>query len=499
MSAELKRKEVDARGATRKTLLIKLLVALVLPTVAVFSLFGYVAYEQQREDLEAELGLRLKAVASAAATQLRGKYLGELVAGDEAENLYYEGGMRRLEQMRVATGVERLYVFDSEFRTRLDTSLAPIGAVQYQAEIDRGDVARVFAEATPATSLLFQGANGRHYKAGYAPVFMSADDQRVALVIGADAPAAFFDRLASMRKTLIAYGALLVAVVACVALLVGVRISRPVRLLAEEAERIGGGDLEHPIKVTSRDEIGFLAKTMETMRSDLRTRDERLQLMLAGIAHEVRNPLAGIELFCGILREDLEGDGEKLSHLRRIDTEISYLKVVVEDFLEYARRPELQLDAVNLTALVREVASLEEALACTANVELQLDLKEARCPGDSAQLRRAVINLVQNAIQASEPGRDAVRISLRCSESEALLVVANHGTVIAADVRERLFEPFFTTKQKGTGLGLAFVNEIATSHGGTIVCSSDEDAGTTFTLSLPLLGETTLEPPSSST
>tara|TARA_R110002096_G_scaffold77896_9_gene183420 strand:- start:1521 stop:3011 length:1491 start_codon:yes stop_codon:yes gene_type:complete len=470
----------------RKTLLLKLLVALVLPTVGVFSLFGYFAYELQREDLEAELGRRLQSVASAAATQLRGKYLEELVAGDEAENLYYEGGMRRLEQMRTATGVERLYVFDSEFRTRLDTGGAPIGATQFQAEIDRREVASVFTEAASATSLLFEGANGRYYKAGYAPVFMSADDARVALTIGADAPAEFFDRLAQLRKTLILYGALLVFVVACVAIFVGVRITRPVRLLAEAAERIGGGDLEHAIKVTSRDEIGFLASTMETMRSDLRTRDERMQLMLAGIAHEVRNPLAGIELFSGILREDLEGDDEKISHLRRIDKEISYLKVVVEDFLEYARRPELQLERVNMEALVREVADLEAGLLASANLELDLALEPVHCLGDLLQLRRAILNLMQNAIQAGEGSEAPIRVTLTRKGNMAAIAIQNKGAPIAEEALEHLFEPFFTTKQKGTGLGLAFVSEIAKDHGGTIVCTSDAKAGTCFTLTLPI-------------
>ncbi len=482
----------------RKTLLLKLLVALVLPTVGVFSLFAVFAYELQRQDLEAELGRRLESVASAAATQLRGKYLEELTAGDEADNLYYEGGMRRLEQMRSATGVERLYVFDRKFQTRLDTGGAPIGATQFQAEIDRGEVASVFKDANSATSLLFEGANGRAYKAGYAPVFMSADDPRVALAIGADAPAEFFERLGELRKTLILYGALLVFVVACVAIVVGVRITRPVRLLAEEAERIGSGDLEHRIPVTSRDEIGFLAATMETMRSDLQTRDERMQLMLAGIAHEVRNPLAGMELFSGILREDLEGDDEKLSHIKRIDKEISYLKVVVEDFLEYARRPELQMQDVDMAALVREVAELEAGLLSSAGLELELSLESVHCRGDSSQLRRAILNLLQNAIQAGEGSEKPVCITITRRGEDAAIAISNHGAPIPEDAREHLFEPFFTTKQKGTGLGLAFVSEIARDHGGTIECTSDSEAGTCFTMTLPIAPKANLHPAKSS-
>ena len=251
-------------------------------------------------------------------------------------------------------------------------------------------------------------------------------------------------------------------------------------------EIVRTGDLEHAIKVTSRDEIGFLASTMETMRSDLRTRDERMQLMLAGIAHEVRNPLAGIELFSGILREDLEGDDEKISHLRRIDKEISYLKVVVEDFLEYARRPELQLERVNMEALVREVADLEAGLLASANLELDLALEPVHCLGDLLQLRRAILNLMQNAIQAGEGSEAPIRVTLTRKGNMAAIAIQNKGAPIAEEALEHLFEPFFTTKQKGTGLGLAFVSEIAKDHGGTIVCTSDAKAGTCFTLTLPI-------------
>src|SRR5205823_2501516 len=126
------------------------------------------------------------------------------------------------------------------------------------------------------------------------------------------------------------------------------RITRPVRLLVAAARAIGEGDLARPIEVTSRDEVGFLAATLETMRGQLRARDERLQMMLAGIAHEVRNPLGGMELFAGLLREALDGQPERLQEVARIEREIRYLKAVVSEFLEYARRPALELDDVRL-------------------------------------------------------------------------------------------------------------------------------------------------------
>ena len=473
--------------APRKTLLVKLVIAFVLPTVTLFSLFAFLAYEVQREDQEAELGRRLESVASAASTRLRGKYLLDLEAGDEEDNLRFTGGMKRLEEVQAATGVERLYVFDRDFNTKLDTSGTAIGERQFQAEIDRQELANLFEDGNSASSLLFEGTGGRPYKAGYAAVFMSEKDREIVLAIGADAPADFFDRLADLRAQLILYGLLLVLAVAAVAILIGLRITRPVRSLAEAAERIGAGDLTEPIRVLSKDEIGLLAMTMEQMRSDLRARDERMQLMMAGIAHEVRNPLGGMELFSGILREELEGDEEKQSHVQRIEKEIGHLKTLVDNFLEYAKRSPLELVSTDLGELAEEVASLEAGLLAESGTELTLEIESVRCMADTQKLRRAVLNLLRNAIQAgADSGKPVVLRVAKHDANRGLLSVRNFGSLIEGELLENIFEPFYTTKQKGTGLGLAFVKEIIADHGGTIELESTAERGTCFTLLLPL-------------
>lgn len=468
----------------RKTLLIKLLVAFVVPTASFFSLFAFFAYEVQREDLEEELGRRLEDVASIASTRLRGKFLLDLRAGDEEESLYYSSGLGRLNQIREATGVDRLYVFDREFATRLDTAGAGIGERQFQAEIDRQELAELFLKGETTSSALFDGLDGRPYKAGYAAIFRSGKKEKVVLVVGVDAPAEFFESLDALRKKLILYGIFLVLAVAAVAVLLGMRITRPIRSLAEAAERIGAGDLGQPIVATSKDEIGLLANTMETMRSDLRNRDERMQLMLAGIAHEVRNPLGGMELFAGILREELEDDEEKRSHVARIEKEISHLKTVVESFLDYARRPDPSLSPVALHSLLAEVADLEGSLLRDLSVELELDLQPVYGLADAEQLRRALLNLLRNAIQAASGSKKAVTLKLWREGENAIFSIQNFGAGIDKEAHEHLFEPFYTTKEKGTGLGLAFVHEIITDHEGTISVTSSDSEGTCFTIAI---------------
>ncbi|HUS63689.1 MAG TPA: HAMP domain-containing sensor histidine kinase [Kofleriaceae bacterium] len=477
-----------ARHRPRITILVKLLAAFALPTSALFALFAVLAHEVTRRDLEAELGTRLAAVAASAATQIRGATLAELQPGDE-EHLLHQSARRKLAEVAQATGVARLYIFDREFRSRADTADdVPIGTEYYHAELDRQELERVFGRGDAVSSVLFEGKGGRLYKAGYAPLHASDKDASVVLAIGVDAPATFFERLADLRRSLVLYGLVSLLAMVIVAVVMATVMTRPVRHLAAAAERIGRGDLDAPVARTSRDEIGFLAETMEEMRRDLRARDERMQEMLSGIAHEVRNPLGGIELFAGILRDEIPDGDERRAHVARIEREVTYLKRVVAEFLDYARRPQPEMAPVRLGQLAEDICELEAAEAAGAEVELTREVDDdAVARGDGGQLRRALHNLVRNAIQAAGAGERPRRVRIGgAADGETIkLSVHNTGAPIPAESRDRLFEPFFTTREKGTGLGLAFVREIVQDHGGQVEIDSADGRGTTFTLVLP--------------
>ena len=468
----------------RATILVKLLGAFAVPTLALFALFAVIALEVTRRDLDAELGHRLEAVAAATSTQIRGKYLAELAVG-EHEDRAYKNVATKLEAVAAATGAH-LYVIDRDFIARADSDpTAAVGGRHYRAELDRVELARVFAGET-ASSVTFDGAGGHTYKAGYAPIHASETEPEIVLVLGVEAPAAYFERLDDLRTSLVWWGAGLTAVVLVATFVAALIITRPVRKLAVAAERIGGGDLTAPVATTSRDELGVLAATMDAMRRQLAERDAHMQQMLAGIAHEVRNPLAGISLYAGILRDELVDD-PRAAHAGKIDREVGYLERVVRDFLDFARRPPPELAPVELSALAREVAELAGPDAAAADLEIEVDAAPLEVRADAGQLRRALLNLVKNAIAAAadvdERGA-AVRLSVSRAGDAAVLEVWNRGAAIAPEVKARLFEPFFTTREKGTGLGLAFVADIARAHGGAIEVDSARGE-TRFRLRLP--------------
>jgi signal transduction histidine kinase len=471
------------RVRLRIPILVKLLVALVLPAVALFAVFGWVAYQVERHDLDDELGRRLEAIAASTATTIHNADdLLQLSPGDE-DGLMYQTQTKRLASIAAATGVH-VFVVDKQLGWRADSSPGvAIGTHYNRAELDRVELDRVFARGQLASSITFEGNDGTIYKTGYAPVRASATDAQTALAVGVQAPASYFDQLDELESRLMRWGAALAAISLIAVVIATLLITRNIRVLAAAAERIGGGDLRAKVEVGSRDELGVLGDAMDRMRAQLAERDARMQQMLAGIAHEVRNPLAGMTLFAGILGDEIEAGDERRGHVDKIKRELGYLERVVNDFLEYARRPKPELGDVEVGELLAEVAQMASTPAVTATAD---DTKLV-ARADRGQLRRAMLNLARNAVQAATAaGADGDAVALRAAKAdgELRLTVWNRGKEIPPETSAKLFEPFFTTREKGTGLGLAFVREIAMDHGGRVEVDS-ADGETTFTIVLP--------------
>jgi signal transduction histidine kinase len=188
-------------------------------------------------------------------------------------------------------------------------------------------------------------------------------------------------------------------------------------------------------------------------------------------------------LFAGILRDEIPTDDERRGHVDKIQRELNYLERVVNDFLEYARRPKPELGDVDALELLAEVAQL----ASTDEITVAIEGDERHIRADGGQLRRALLNLAKNAVQAARAaghsGKDVVKLSVKHTGEHVELAVSNRGKEIPPETSGRLFEPFYTTKEKGTGLGLAFVREIVADHGGRIEVTSGSGT-TTFTIVL---------------
>jgi signal transduction histidine kinase len=464
---------MEARPTRR--LLVRLLAGTIVPTVAALALFGFFAHELARRALEDELGRRLATAAAGAASLLLPEQLRALDDGDE-RSLTYANVRRRLQAARARLGVRRVLAVTPDLEARGDTAGAlALGAHAYEIDSDRAELGRA-ARGTPAASPLFVGHDGIPYKRAYAAV---GDAEDIAGFVVVEAAADYPATLAAFRRSLITAGLGALAAVLALTIWLARRIVRPVTRLAQAAARLGRGDLDARIPIQTRDEIGVLAQTLDETRIALKARDERTQMMLAGIAHEVRNPLGGLELYAGLLREALAGQPERLDEVARIDREVGPLKTVVDEFLDFARRAPPRLERVALRPLLEEVREVSAGSA-QITVDAAPDLA---VNGDTGQLRRALLNLARNAVTAARGGH--VQLIARQTDGAVRIEVRDDGPGVPPELRDKIFTPFFTTREKGTGLGLAFVREIVRDHGGEVSVMDAPGGGSVFSFALP--------------
>lgn len=238
-------------------------------------------------------------------------------------------------------------------------------------------------------------------------------------------------------------------------------------------------------------EVRRLRMDLEQKNRELARRERLAALgeMAAGLAHEIRNPLGGIQLFAGLLARDLADRPEQKALVEKIAGGVRALDRLVGDILAFAGQRQPRPAPVRVNAVI--AASLELAQAAFqregASVHWARDesLEGFSISADAEQLQQAVLNLLVNAAEAAGAGGQVLVTASRTTEGGVRIEIADTGPGIPPDLLEKVFNPFFTTKDRGTGLGLAIVHRIVEAHGGAVRASNGPAGGALFTVLLP--------------
>jgi len=280
------------------------------------------------------------------------------------------------------------------------------------------------------------------------------------------------------------------------------RITRPVERLAVGARAVAAGDLSARVEVLSRDEIGELAQTFNRMTEQLLEQRERAiqaervaawRELARRLAHELKNPLFPLQITIENLqraRESSEFDEVFQESTATLLAELSNLKSIIGRFSDFAKMPAPRFENMDINEIVRGVMKLHDARLHAegrAKVEPHLELASGgtRIQADPDQLRRALGNLVLNALDAMPEG-GTLLVRTVPHDGGLRLEISDSGHGLTEEECQRLFTPYYTTKQHGTGLGLAIVQSVVSDHHGKISVSSAAGRGTTFTIDLPL-------------
>jgi two-component system NtrC family sensor kinase len=302
---------------------------------------------------------------------------------------------------------------------------------------------------------------------------------------------------------LIVIYALLAGAVGVAAAVVAQRLLAPIRTLTEGVKAVAAGDLSREVEVRSNDEIGLLAREFNAMAASLdRQRQELLRAerlaavgrISAQITHEIRDPLNAIGLNAELLAEELadrpEVSGEARQLVTAIGREVDRLHGVTEEYLRFARLPKPVFGREDLNEILSSLVEFVRPELAASGVTVRLELAEALPPvrADEGQLRAAFLNLLRNSREAM-PGGGALAVRTRGRPEGVVAEVEDTGSGIAPDALSRIFDPFYSTKERGTGLGLAFTQQVVQEHGGAIHCQSQVGRGTRFTVELPAAAE----------
>jgi len=228
-------------------------------------------------------------------------------------------------------------------------------------------------------------------------------------------------------------------------------------------------------------------------------RKERLAAvgeLAGGVAHEIRNPLAGIGGALNVLSQELPPDDESQELMEEMQNQVRRMDQLVADLLAYARPGRIDPEWIQVHAILRQAASSIRQLSTLPQADLVLDLdpNAREVFADARELEHAFENLILNAFQAiSDGGR--VQVRTRQLGDRLRIWIQDDGCGMDSDVQQRIFEPFFTTKARGTGLGLSLVRRAVDNQEGTISVSSAPSRGTSFEIAFPTAdGRTDLHP-----
>ena len=304
-------------------------------------------------------------------------------------------------------------------------------------------------------------------------------------------------------------GALLICVAVIMVLAVSVR--RPMVELQDKIARVRLGDMDVSVNFAKRnDEIGDLGRDFNDMVAQLKASREEIQRLhqtqmsraehfatlgelAAGLAHEIRNPLAGIAGVIEIVSRDLPPNSVARSVIKDAKEEALQINRILTELLDTARPKPPQFRVSDVCTTVEHAVMFARQQAVTKRIVIELEVSGDIPPvdHDPNQINQVLLNLLLNAIQSMDkPG--TVHVSLEHDDDAVLIAVADEGKGITPENLPNIFRPFFTTKGHGTGLGLSLARRIVESHGGTITARSEVGKGTQFMVRLPIAHDSTV-------
>ncbi len=413
----------------------------------VFNFSTYLLYQRAKNYLDAELGERLRSIAVSLSHVVEFSSPDELTADTISASLYTLFHMAKAENY-----LSNVVVITPEGNTVVDLGrFSEPGEPNPFIELDFSAVTLARSGMSSYTGLYKSGDT--YMKSAYAPI--TGQEGEIIGIVGVEAGAVFFDVLKALRRAILAVDFVSVILI----LLLAMFYYRQSLSLDRAQEAVLKGE-----------NLAAMGR------------------MIAGIAHEIRNPLSIIKTSAERLQKKHGIEDEVFSY---ISEEVDELNRILTGYLSFAKAEDPIFEDVPMQKIIRRCLLILEPEFKSKSIEPTQDISEQEIVvrGNDKRLQQAILNILINALQAVDK-RGAIAISLASEQGYAVVSISDSGYGIdKKDLRE-ITKPFFTRKTQGSGLGLSIVNNIVEEHGGSFDIQSEVGKGTNVTISIPLAGPT---------
>lgn len=429
---------------------------------------AFISYQFVRDIYLEQIKDQIIMMNNVLAHDLNAIYLDYIQSG--TDNMAFRYYQKKLSEANSVMDLNNVFLFNSNFEilVKAKDDISPARLKINRNEIDE------LKTSDNVVSLPFKAEDGNWYVWGFHRL---TDRYYLGIQEGAERLERL-DSLALIFSGIAVFGLLLTFFAAW---LVAKAIASPINQLVEFSDEIGNGNYQSdpPTEITG--ELAVLNNALVDMRNGILQHQEEKEKLLAEIAHEIRNPLGGVELLAGLIKENLRGDSQNTEYADKIIIEIQGLKQQVNDFLQFSRSAPARPISLNLSNIIAEIQDLYKKQMEQKNISLIWENDITDLKFDLNHMRQILINLVSNSINVLQKN-GKIWIYANRNGKHSNISVSDNGPGIPENEIKDIFEPFYSKRTGGTGLGLAICRKLCEENKARITVENNKEAGCTFSI-----------------
>ncbi|MCB9208160.1 MAG: HAMP domain-containing histidine kinase [Ignavibacteriales bacterium] len=424
----------------------KIVVTFLIVTILLVAVLAKVSYDFMYDFYLNQLTENVKQTTNLTVSKIEDEYINILQNGilTETTKEYFSDFLQSQEFDNIYS---ELFLFDKNLNTIVHSdSKKLVNTKEPKLFLNETEIFELQNNSI-TVSLPFKGNDNNWYLWGF---YRFSDDYWLAV----RASAVNFESIDNLTKTILLFGLIGVMVSTLLGLWISKSITKPITKLVNFSSGIGKGNLyENPPK-KMKGELKILSDALVLMRDNIANNQKEKEKILAQIAHEIRNPLGGIELLTSLIHESFDQKDKNKEYASKILNELSGLKELITSYLNYSRPTPANPEKIKIKELINEVIVFVQKEIEEKSLKVKLDLKSEKIYFDKIHLRNIFLNLLKNSIDSIDKNGEIIIESFMKGRN-TIIKISDNGFGIENENLEKIFEPFFTTKNNGTGLGLA--------------------------------------------